>query len=169
VGQTDQSAKKRLNMIDIILSDRVYVFSVILCIIAIVTKKDLAVFAAAISVAASFVWYENLSNAFTYTLFCALNSLLVIIAGCYNSIKNTPLTKVVVVLGSLACVLNMIQIYDVSAVSGIVSTGLVVVLMISLLFIDGRKGLLDGLYGDMRDSVLRHVHLFSNYNNNKNS
>ena len=155
-------------MIDIILSDRVYVFSVVLCLIALFTQKDLAIFAAAISVVGSFVWYENMPNAITYTAFCALNSLLVLIAGCYNSIQNTLLSKIVVILGCLASILNLIQIYDVSAVSGVVSTGLVVTLMASLLFIDGRKGLLDGLYGDLRDSILRHVHLFSSLNNNKN-
>lgn len=156
-------------MIDIILSDRVYIFSVILAAIAVITRKDLAIFAAAISVAGSFVWYENFPNAMTYTIFCALNCLLVLIAGWYNTIENTLLSKMVVGLGCLASILNMIQIFDVSAVSGLISTGLVVVLMASLLFIDGRKGMLDGLYGDLRDSVLRHVHLFSGNSHNKNS
>jgi len=155
-------------MIEIILSDRVYVFSVVLCAIALFTRKDLAIYAAIISVIGSLVWYESLPNESTYAAFCVLNLMLVVIAGAYNLIENTLLSKVVALLGSLACVLNAVQIFDATAVSGQISTGLVVALIISLMFVDGRKGLLRGLYEDFRASYLRHVHLFSNNDNNKN-
>ena len=156
-------------MIDIILSDRVYVFSVILCLAALLTRKDLAIYAAIISVIGSRVWYENLPNESTYAAFCVLNLMLVAIAGSYNLIQNTALSKVVAALGSLACVLNGVQLFDVTPVSGHISTGLVVAMILSLLFVDGRRGLLSGLYDDFRASYLRHVHLFSRYHHNKNS
>lgn len=155
-------------MIEIILSDRVYVFSVILCLIALFTRKDLAIYAAIISVIGSLVWYENLPNESTYAAFCVLNLMLVAIAGAYNLVQNTLLSKVVAVLGSLACAINVVQLFGLTSIADQLSTALVVVLMISLLLIDGRKGLLRGLYEDFRASYLRHVHLFSRNNNNKN-
>lgn len=155
-------------MIDIILSDRIHIFSSILVLVAIVTRKDLAVFSAAFAVSSSMIWHQNLSNAETYTYFCGINTLLVIIAGWYNSVESTSLAKCVAVLGCLAAILNLVQVFDQTPVSGYISTGLVVGLIVSLLTIDGRKGLLSGLYGDMRDSILRHVHLFSRNSNNKN-
>ena len=156
-------------MIEIILSDRVYVFSVVLCVIALLTRKDLAIYAAIISVIGSLVWYENLPNESTYAAFCVLNLGLVIIAGTYNHIQNTLLSKVVALLGSLACVLNAIQIVDVTAVSGYISTGLVVALITSLMVIDGRKGMFIGIYNDFRASYMRRVHYYSRTNNDKNS
>lgn len=154
-------------MIEIILSDQVYWLSTLLVLVAIFTRKDLAIYSAAISVAGALVWYENLHNPLTFTIFCGLNTLLVLIAAWYNSIHSTRLSQVVATLGCIAAILNCVQIYDATSVSSYISASLTWALIASLLFMDGRKGLLDGLYSDMRDSLLRHVHLFGSTRDHK--
>lgn len=154
-------------MIEIILSDQVYWLSVLLVVIAIFTRKDLAIYAAAISIAGALVWYENLHNPLTFTIFCGLNTLLALIASWYNSIHSTRLSQVVATLGCIAAILNCVQIYDITQVSSYISSTLTWALMAALILMDGRKGLLNGLYSDMRDSLLRHVHLFSGTRHNK--
>lgn len=142
-------------------------FSVVLCLVAIWTMKDLAVCAAIISVIGSFVWYEHLPNESTYAAFCVLNLMLVIIAGAYNLIENTILSKVIAVLGAMFCILNGIQLFDVTPVSGHVSTFLIVIMIASLMFIDGRRKMLSGIIHDFRASHMRHLHFFSRKNSNK--
>lgn len=154
-------------LIEIILSDRVYMFSVVLCLVAVWTMKDLAVCAAIISVIGSFVWYENLPNESTYAAFCVLNLMLAAIAGAYNLIENTILSKVIAVLGAMFCVLNGVQLFDITPVSGYVSTVLIVIMIFSLMFIDGRRKLFSGIIPDFRASHLRHLHRFSRKNSNQ--
>jgi len=156
-------------MINLILSQQVYWFSALFLLVAIATRKDLAIIAAAVSIAGALLWHENLPRNDTFTGFCALNGLLAIIASWYIKISATNLSKVVAILASGASALNLIQLYDITSVSYYMLTGLGWALLLALVFMDGRKGLLNGLYTDMRDSILRHVHLFSRLFNDKGS
>lgn len=141
-------------------------YTLIFLLIAIFTRKDLAVFCFLASLSSAFLWDANPYNPLTYAAFAGLNALLVLLAGWYNVIHSTKLSKAVMVLCMLGAMVNGWQVIEISVLNYYVSLALGFLLMASLIFMDGRKGLLNGLWQDLRDSISRHVRIFSHKNNN---
>jgi len=135
-------------------------------LVALITKKDLAVFCAMASISGAMVWDQYSAHPMVFAILAGINTLVVIMAAWYNAIHRTILSKSVMVLCTLGVCVNGWQLIGINQFNYWVSVSLGVSLMACLLFMDGRKGLLNGLWADMRDSVYRHVHLFGHKNNN---
>lgn len=144
-------------------------YTLAFAVIAIITRKDLAIFCLLGSIGSSLMWDAYPYKSISYVAFCAINALLVLFAGFYNQEHSTMLSKAVMILCTLGCIVNGWQLIGVNNYNYSVSVALGVSLMACLLFMDGRKGMIGGLWKDLRFSFLRHVHYFSGKNNNGNS
>lgn len=135
--------------------------------IALITRKDMAVIAFSIMSLAWLVTTQGYTLREEYFYFCVLNALFAILAASYNHVKKCNLSVVVASLASIACIVDLIQMYnEVAAISFITSYlgwGLATV----LLLMDGSKGLLNGLIRDGAASYRSIVHIISRNLHNK--
>lgn len=144
-------------MIDWLLT---HPYTLAFLVIAIITRKDLAIYCLLASASGSIIWDTYQGQPMAYAMLAGVNALVVIFAGWYNVMHATLLSKAVMVLGTLGAIVNGWQLLGINNYNYTVSVILGVSLMASLLFMDGRKGLMNGLWEDMRGCILRHVHLF---------
>lgn len=153
-----------MSFFELIMSETIHQFSVMFVLAAMWTRKDLAIMAAGIAVASSLVWQKGYEPQLTFTIFCALNCLLVMVAASYasacshESIRICPLSKVTMALCLTAAILNFMSVFFFVPLMWYLSNILGILLLSAIFFLDGRKGLLNGLYDDLRGVYLRRVH-----------
>ena len=132
--------------------------------VAILTNKDLAWVAAAISLMGVYGANTAANVESLIVTLCGLNSLMVIIAGGYYIANRKPLSIAVMLVGTFAALNDFSRLYDVSGqITFWVSIVLGISLLLCLLLMDGTKGLMRGFADDCRGFWLRHV---SNHNSN---
>ena len=139
----------------------------VVLVIAIFTKKDMAIIAGAIMVLGWVVTLNDYSQIEQALMFCGLNSLLAIFASAYNHIKRCNLSIVTASLAAIATSTNLIQMYDQTVISSTITAILGWSLALALLLMDGDKGLIGGFLGDCRATFGRIVYILGHNNNNK--
>jgi len=142
---------------------------IVVLVIALTTKKDMAVIASAIMILGWLVTLGDYSQAQASLLFCGLNSLLAIIAAAYNHVRHCNLSILTSIFATLATLANLIQMYDASILPSIMTAALGWLLALALTLMDGDKGLVNGFMGDLRATIGRIVYSLSHYYNNKGS
>ena len=136
-------------------------------VIAFITRKDMAVVAGCIMGLGWLVTLGDYSQVKASLLFCALNSLLVVIAVSYNYVKHCDLSIVVACIASFATVMDLYQMYDVTAFSSTISSLLGWSLVLALMLMDGGKGIISGFIRDFNASFRFFIRIPSRINNNK--
>jgi hypothetical protein len=136
-------------------------------VIALVTRKDMAVIAFCIMALAWLVAVQDYSLQQKYFHFCVLNSLLAVMAAAYNHINKCNLSVLTGVLASIACILDLIQMYSESPMTSLITSFLGWGLALAFIFMDGGKGLLNGLIHDCRVNLGLSLRSFSNSSNRK--
>lgn len=139
----------------------------VVLLIAIFTRKDMAVIASAVMLIGLLVGLGDYTQAQESLYYCGLNSLFTVLAVSYNKLKQCHLSLFTAICAALATTANLIQMYDPTALSSII-TGLIGWFLASaLLFMDGDKGMVNGFLGDLRATTGRIVYSLIHYNNNK--
>lgn len=136
-------------------------------LVAAFTRKDMAVIAGAFMLIGWVVALSGYPQMKEAAIYCGLNSLLAIIAAGYNKFNHCNLSIFTAFAASIAAVVNMGQMYDLTLISSTMTSVLGWSLVLALVLMDGGKGLLNGFLGDARDSFMRLFHPASHNNNNK--
>lgn len=136
-------------------------------IIALFTRKDMAVISFSIMALAWLVVLQDFTLRENYFYFCVLNAMLAIIAASYSHIKKCNLSITVAILATIACIADLIQMYNELAATSVITGYLGWGLAVALLLMDGGKGLLNGLIRDTSDSYRSIVHTISRNLHNK--
>ncbi len=140
---------------------------VVVGIIAALTRKDMAVITFCIMALGWLVTTREYDLSDKYFYFCVLNSLFAILAVSYNHIKKCNLSILAASLASVACIADLIQMYNEYAAISFITGYLGWILAIALIFMDGGKGLLNGLIRDFTSSYRSIVHTVSRNLHNK--
>tara|TARA_R110000851_G_scaffold316001_1_gene478846 strand:+ start:296 stop:751 length:456 start_codon:yes stop_codon:yes gene_type:complete len=138
-------------------------------LIAVVTRKDMAVVAGVIMVAGYYVTLGDYLQAEASLYFCALNCLLAVIAAAYNHIKHCNLSIFTACVAALATVVDLYQAYDQTAFSSTISSIMGWSLVLALIFMDGDKGIVSGFIRDFRASFGQFIRMPRRVSNNKSA
>lgn len=134
----------------------------IMLVIAVITKKDLAIAATVVAWAGVYVWGQEWSASSTIVASAALNTGLAMAAIGHRYAEGCKLSLVVGWLSSGAVVANFLQAvyYNNAYLSMIMAhmSGFIgFAICASLVIFDGRRGLLRDLYNDVGGCVHRHT------------
>lgn len=128
----------------------IWLLPVLFSLVAIVTRKDLAMYVAIVSVLSYMVgiqsdWYRE----HTLIVYAALNTSLAVFASYHFAAYRHKLAAVTTILSFLAVINNLIQVVEFTQFSVKVSTGLGWMLLACLVTMNGRRGWIQ----DAMDSV----------------
>lgn len=144
----------------------------LMLIIAVITKKDLAIAAAVVAWAGVYVWGQEWSASSTIVASAALNTGLAMAAVGHRYAEGCKLSLVVGWLSAGAVVANFLQAaYFTNEYLSMLlahTTGFIgFAICASLVIFDGRRGLLRDLYNDVSGCVHRHTGLSVGQGGNK--
>lgn len=144
----------------------------LMLIIAVITRKDLAIAAAVVAWAGVYVWGQEWSASSTIVASAALNTGLAMAAVGHRYAEGCKLSLVVGWLSACAVVANFLQAaYFTNEYLSMLlahTTGLIgFAICASLVIFDGRRGLLRDLYNDVSGCVHRHTGLSVGQGGNK--
>lgn len=144
----------------------------LMLIIAVITKKDLAIAATVVAWAGVYVWGQEWSASSTIVASAALNTGLAMAAVGHRYAEGCKLSLVVGWLSACAVVANFLQAaYFTNEYLSMLlahTTGFIgFAICASLVIFDGRRGLLRDLYNDVSGCVHRHTGLSVGQGGNK--
>lgn len=131
---------------------------IVVLVIALTTKKDMAVLTGAVMVLGWGVAIGEYSQERASLLFCMLNSLLAVLAAMYSYARHCKLSLLTSICASVATIANLVQMYDVSIIPSIITASLGWFLALALALMDGGKGIVNGFMGDVRATFGRIVY-----------
>lgn len=136
-------------------------------LVALITRKDMAVIASATMILGLVVVFSDGSQVQKGLMLCALNCFLAISAAAYNYLNHCNLSIVTSCLAATATLFNLIQMYDASLFSSIVTGITGWSLLAALTFMDGGTGLINGFIRDFRSTYRRVIYSLSHNSNDK--
>lgn len=140
---------------------------VLFILVAIITQKDLAITAAALSCIGILAIESGHNYPTEMMIIIGLNSTLAVIAASYNGIRKCNLSLVVAILATGQAAINLIQMFSSLAIYGTITALIEFVMLIALVFMDGRKGLVDGVAGGFSSFISHRLFRHRINNNNK--
>lgn len=144
----------------------------LMLIIAVITRKDLAIAATVVAWAGVYVWGQEWSASSTIVASAALNTGLAMAAVGHRYAEGCKLSLVVGWLSACAVIANFLQAaYFTNEYLSMLlahTTGFIgFAICASLVIFDGRRGLLRDLYNDVGSCVHRHTGLSVGQGGNK--
>ena len=140
---------------------------ILVLLVAVFTRKDMAILTGCVMLMGWYVGELGYSQSYTALMFCGLNSFLALTAASYNHIKHCNLSIVTSLLACVATIVNLIQMYDITVISSIITGIAGWGLLFALILMDGDKGLINGFLRDFRICFSRLIYNISHYHHDK--
>lgn len=143
------------------------VLPVLFLLVAILTKKDLAVIAGCLSWMGVLVVSAGHEYTIEMMTILALNSILAIIAATYNKVRKCNLSIIVAILALVQSAINLIQMFSSNYIYGTMTAIIEITMLCALVVMDGRKELIHGVVGSFGSFALHRILRSGGHNNNK--